>query len=223
MDTVPDTYQSARCFQSLKPASQPSGMAAGIKTPMFLGYPLSEVPPKKQTISTEMGVADSLKTKKRFSGLMESGRGLTDYWISTGDSFITFVPGTKSSPDDYDNLVLQGHFSALNTITAPHQHFPKSISNTSLAQQFTEHTVRWLQLANTPYAERNSVIVSHYSPGGRYGVRQPLMERKSLGVFYSEDYQAQELPELSKSMCLGLHSLPKYFDRKIQRQLCIRR
>ncbi|WP_257280823.1 ATP-binding protein [Endozoicomonas sp. ISHI1] len=42
-------------------------------------------------------------------------------------------------------------------------------------------------------------------------------EKKRLGIFYREDYRAHELPGLSKSHDLGLHSLPEYFDIKSKR------
>ncbi|MBO9480990.1 ATP-binding protein [Salinisphaera sp. G21_0] len=88
-----------------------------------------------------------------------------------------------------------------------------------MAEQFAEFTVRWLQLINTPYADRSSVMTRFYDHAPKAGFnpfrRAKLLEaRKRLGIFYPEDYHDHELPKLSGSQILGLHSLPEYFDQK---------
>ncbi|WP_257280826.1 ATP-binding protein [Endozoicomonas sp. ISHI1] len=109
---------------------------------------------------------------------------------------------------DYDTIVFNDHINSIRQIKPAYKPFPKSLSTKPVAEQFTENTIHWLQLINTPYAERHSVRTSFYLQGRNLKSE----EDKRLGIFYSEDYQALELPDLSKSHYLGLHSLPEYFD-----------
>ena len=111
--------------------------------------------------------------------------------------------------------VCRHHFSAISQITVSHEHFPGNISKVPSVQQFTEHTIRWLQHANTAYAERKSVMATHYPPTEDSDASTSSLEviKKKLGIFYPEDYQTHELPLLTNTSYLGPHSLPEYFDR----------
>lgn len=157
----------------------------------------------------------NLRGQASLSELSEPGnqKRICDYGVATTGANPTGCSDhpTKVTVSTNDRFVLRRHLDAIGTITAPHVHFPKNLSNAPLTEQFTENTVRWLQLSNTPYAGRDSVMTSYCDSSSKVCKLQHA--RKSLGVFYPEDYQTHELTKLSKSSLLGLHSLPKYFDK----------
>ena len=210
-------------LQSKDSASSESAEISSL--PVFLGHLISDLQssPKKEIAETE-GASHGSRRRSADLSKTESvkSKKVCDYTIATSDANVS-RPDTKSSSDyDHDCFVLRDHFAALRTITVPHVHFPKSLSNAPLAEQLAEKTIHWLQLSNTPYNERDSVVTRYYGPS-----RKPTREfecellfeherletRKKLGAFYCQDYQAHELPNLIQSSRLGQHSLPNYFDR----------
>ena len=220
LSSTPPVSPSSSAYSTI---SSDSSELAEISTPaVFSGHLVSDVqPPLKKGIADTEGTSHG--SRKRPADLSESEsvkrRKVYDYTITTGDPIVSRLD-TKASPyHNYDRVALRYHFAALSTITVPHQHLPKSMSNAPLAEQFAENTVRRLQLTNTPYAKRNSVETSYYAPrdvkpGARWQLPEKLTTIKRLGIFYAQDYQARELPGFSNSRLLGVHSLPKYFDRE---------
>lgn len=175
-----------------------------------LNRSLIGVQPENQITSDDAGRSQSGHS----CALKKRKREIDDYSITTRD-FGASLLSTNSTPDTADDHVLQHHFSAISNIAATHEHFPGIITKAPSVQQFTKHTVRWLQHANTAYAERKSVKTKHYNytQTTMYGASGQVVTRKKMGVFFPVDYQIHELPSLSKSSRLGQHSLPKYFDR----------
>ncbi|WP_206680784.1 ATP-binding protein [Endozoicomonas acroporae] len=153
---------------------------------------------------------DSLKTQAGFccSWLEREKREICDYKIAL-EAFMAFgMPVTKASPDCIDDPIFLNHLSATGRIKVPHTDYPERFSHGPLAEQFANSIIHWLQLINTPYAERDSYSVTEDDAS-----KQRLKpQKKSLGIFYPEDYQVHELPKLSKSKLYGMHSLPEYFD-----------
>ncbi|WP_422137601.1 ATP-binding protein [Endozoicomonas sp. ALC020] len=131
----------------------------------------------------------------------------------------------SNNVSDDDTATLNDHLNSIRQITPTYKPFPKSHSTKSVAEQFAENTIDWLQLSNTSYADRDSVETSFQrrvedSEAGEESFQDDFcikkyrtqVEKKRLGVFYPEDYRTHELPGLSKSSYLGKHSLPEYFD-----------
>ena len=221
MDIQPTGLQSGLPLQ-YKDSDSASSELAGISSPsVFSGHLISDVqPPPEKDIAETKGASHSRGIRPADSSDTQcvNIKKVCDYTIATADPNVS-RPDTKASPDhNYDRIVLRDHFAALSTITVPHVHLPKSMSNAPLAEQFAENTIRWLQLANIPYAERKSVITNYYAArefkiGEPWQAPQEVSTSKRLGIFYAQAYQAIELPEFSNSRLLGEHSLPKYFDR----------
>ena len=221
MDIQPTGLQSGLPLQ-YKDSDSASSELAGISSPpVFSGHLISDVqPPPEKDIAETKGASHSSGIRPADSSDTQcvNIKKVCDYTIATADPNVS-RPDTKASPDhNYDRIVLRDHFAALSTITVPHVHLPKSMSNAPLAEQFAENTIRWLQLANIPYAERKSVITNYYAArefkiGEPWQAPQEVSTSKRLGIFYAQAYQAIELPEFSNSRLLGEHSLPKYFDR----------
>ncbi|WOG29719.1 ATP-binding protein [Endozoicomonas sp. 8E] len=120
---------------------------------------------------------------------------------------------------------MNDHLNSIRQITPTYKPFPKSLSTKSVAEQFAENTIYWLQLSNTSYVDRDSVETSFQrrvedSEAGEEPFQDNFcikkyrtqVEKKRLGIFYPEDYRTHEIPGLSKSSYLGKHSLPEYFD-----------
>ena len=220
LSSTPPVSPSSFTYSTI--SSDSSELAEISTPPVFSGHLVSDVqPPLKKDIADTEGASHG--SRKRPVDLSETEsvkrKKVYDYTIATGDPNVS-RPDTKAFPDhNYDRIALRNHFAALSTITVPHVHLPKSMSNAPLAEQFAENTIRWLQLTNRPYAERNSVVTSYYAPrdvkaGTRWQVPEKLSTIKRLGIFYAQDYQAHELRGFSNSRLLGVHSLPKYFDRE---------
>ena len=220
LSSTPPVSPSSSAYSTV--SSDSSELAEISTPPVFSGHLVSDVqpPPKKDIADTE---GASHGSRKRPADLSETEsvkrKKVYDYTITTGDPNVS-RPDTKASPDhNHDRIALRNHFAALSTITVPHVNLPKSMSSAPLAEQFAENTIRRLQLTNTPYAKRNSVETSYYAPrdvkpGTRWQLPEKLTTIKRLGIFYAQDYQAHELPGFSNSRLLGVHSLPKYFDRE---------
>ncbi|WP_257263400.1 ATP-binding protein [Endozoicomonas sp. ONNA2] len=219
MNTIPTSYQPGTFTPSGRADSESSELAAGSSgPPSFLGYPLSSVHPSPSINSVEMSVTQAtLKKKANSSGQTQSvrNRKIDDTIIDVCD-LISHKQVSVKKPGHYP---LANHFASLRKISPPYQPFPKSVSNMPMAEQFTEFTVRCLQGTNTPYAARSKVMTRFFDHAPRAGCnayrpRELLEARKSLGVFYPEDYHVRELPGLSGSRILGMHSLPEYFDQQ---------
>ena len=78
-------------------------------------------------------------------------------------------------------FILQKHCAALRTITVPHEHFPKSVSNVPLAEQFAENTIRWLQLVNTAYSY---LCVATAKKAAEYGANTLYMDAAKAGSLF---------------------------------------
>ena len=208
MNTVPSSRQPSKPVESGELALDFSIEAEDASPPTFLGRHVSELLSQLHSmLRDQAGLTVQPKIAERAR--------ISLFSIATDDHYDLFLPTEASREQDEESLILPRHLAALRSITVPHEHFPKCISNAPLAKQFAENTVRWLQLANTAYSERGSVMTTFRDPGGR-SRRSPtgvLTESKRLGIFYPQDYQAHQLGGLSISSLLGVHSLPKHFDR----------
>ena len=220
MNIQPAGLQSGLPLQYKDSNSNSPELAEISSSPVFLGRLISDEPPPKKDITETKDASHG--SCVRPAGLSETQsvhiKKVCDYTIATADPNVS-QPDTKAPSDhSYDRIALRDHCAALSTITVPHVHLPKSMSNAPLAEQFAENTIRWLQLANTPYAERKSVITSYYAPrevkiGQPWQTPQKVSSTKKLGIFYAQDYQANELPGFLNSVLRGVLSLPKYFDQ----------
>ncbi len=177
-------------------------------SPRLLSHSLVGVQTENKMVSDDTYCSRSGRSCPR---IRVRNRRAVDHLISTGGP-LPPLPATSPPPSV---MVCRHHFSAISQITASHEYFPGNISKVPLVQQFTEHTIRWLQHANTAYAERKSVMATHYRPTGDCDASTSSMPvtKKKLGIFYLKDYQTHELPLLANTSYLGLHSLPNYFDR----------
>ncbi|WP_257283059.1 ATP-binding protein [Endozoicomonas sp. SESOKO1] len=214
MDIALASYQSG-IVQSGKTDSEPSGITAdNSATATFSGYSLSGLnPSSKRKRAGVWGDYDNRRKKRHVS--KQKWMAVRKRKIAPGKP-IVYAPVTKKSTGRYrDRLIIENHFAALRALTPPFQHFPKSLSILPLAEQLAVNTVHWLQLTNQPYADRDIVMASYYAPGvcndaGQLASAQTA--KKRVGIFYSEDYQVHELPGLSKSTFLRVHSITDYFD-----------
>ena len=207
-----------------------SSELVGISSPpVFSGHLVSDVqPPPEKDIAETKGASHSSGIRPADSSDTQcvNIKKVCDYTIATANPKVSRAD-TKASPDhNHDRIAFRNHFAALSTITVPHVDSPKSLSNAPLAEQFAENTIRCLQIANIPYAERKSVITSYYDLREvdyydlrevegeiQWQVPEKVTTKKKLGIFYTQDYQANELPKLLNGVLLGVLSLPKYFDR----------
>ena len=200
-----DITQSQTCQQlhgRFSGASLPS-----LSSPMFLNRSLIGMQPENITVSDDPGSSQSQYSSQTITRIINR---IVDRLISAIGPIIPLPATSPLTPVE----VCRHHFSAISQISVSHEHFPGNISKVPSVQQFTEHTIRWLQHANTAYAERKSVMATHYPPTEDFDVWTSSVEvtKKKLGIFYPKDYQTHELPLLTDTSYLGLHSLPEYFD-----------
>lgn len=66
----------------------------------------------------------------------------------------------SNNVSDDDTVTLNDHLNSIRQITPTYKPFPKSLSTKSVAEQFAENTIYWLQLSNTSYVDRDSVETS---------------------------------------------------------------
>ena len=199
-----DITQSRTCPQLHGRFSGDSLLPSG--SPMLLNRALIGVQPENKMVSDDTGSSRSGRSSQRIRK-----RKAVDHLISTRGPLTPLPAARPLTPVE----VCRHHFSAIRQITVSHEHFPGNISKVPSVQQFTEHTIRWLQHANTAYAERKSVMATHY-PSTRDSdalISSVEVTNKKRGIFYPKDYQTHELPLLTNTSYLGLHSLPEYFNR----------
>ena len=216
MNTVPSSQQSDKTAKSGESDFNSSSKAENTYPPAFSGHHVRDLQSQPQS-SAETGASQIKRVHAGASVQAESGKRtrIPDYSIATGDHPHLLLATVAPFEPDQEIFILQKHFAALSTITVPHEHFPKSVSNVPLAEQFAENTISWLKLANTGYSERGSVTTTFYDPrnSSLWESTGELTARKALGVFYAHDYLTYELPSLTRSTLLGLHSLPNYFNK----------
>ncbi|MGO0307227.1 DnaA ATPase domain-containing protein [Endozoicomonas acroporae] len=227
MDTTPTTYQPCVRPESKHQEFGASATAAQNSNPStFCGHSLSGNHPLTQKkLCHNQGADEGLKKIPDSGGQrpVASSKEVSEFRITKGNP-AACLPGTKESFRK-DNSLINIHFQAIGRITPPQEYFPKSNSNAPLNEQLADKTIHWLQHSNTPYDERGSVKTKHYLPVKAIGNNRlrpiprrlrppPLEENKNLGVFYPEDYQVRDLPDLINVSSLGFHSLPKYFDAR---------
>ncbi len=138
--------------------------------------------------------------------------------VGIGAGFPVLFDSIFKKVSYHDKCVFRDHIKSLHQITPPYNAFPKSLSTKPFAEQFAEKTIHWLQLVNTPYDQRGSVTTSFCHQADNCWAE----EEKRLGIFYREDYLALELRKLTKSIYLGAHSLPEYFDTMNRRSFVAR-
>lgn len=164
MNIVPASYQPALCLKSGKADSESCELAAENSCPpSFLGYRLSRAQPSPSINSVEM--SDTHNTPKKMansSGQRQSVRKRKIDDIINDVCDLIYNTQVSVKKPILDGNLLTNHFASLCKIFPPYQPFPKSVSNKPVAEQFAEFTVRWLQLINTPYADRSSVMTRFY-------------------------------------------------------------
>ena len=201
---IPQSYTCPQLHERFSGAPLlPSG------SPRLLNHSLVGVQPENKMVSDDTGSSQSGHSSQTITRIRK--RRAVDYLIDTIGLFTSLFATRTPTPVE----VCRHHFSAIRQITVSPEHFPGNNSKLPSVQQFTEHTIRWLQQANTAYAERKSVMATHYPPTGDSVASTSSVEvtNKKLGIFYPKDYQTHELPLLTNTSYLGLHSLPEYFDR----------
>ena len=217
MNTISSSHQPSEPVKPAEPDLNSSRKSENAHLPTFSGHPVRDLQAQPQS-SPKIGASRISQSGQAGSSVQaESAKRarISDYSIATGNHPHLLL--ATDAPPEHDNeiFILQKHFAALRTITVPHEHFPKSVSNAPLAEQFAENTIRWLKLANTAYSERDSVTTTFYDPrnSSLWESTGELKARKSLGVFYANDYLTHELPSVTRTTLLGLHSLPNYFNK----------